>query len=128
MKFIIFYFKMPNLKVPVRACKFKDDTAPYIRQEVEKRVRAISHLPDSCLKKYRMDTIKHYNQAVRRIKERGQLTLTQVLKKHHFGHQINSQQKKRVKKMTIRLTMISMSRMREKTPSQLPKRPLRPKF
>ena len=27
-----------------------------------------------------MDTIKHYNQSVRRIKEGGQLTLTQVLK------------------------------------------------
>ena len=71
---------MPNLKVPVRACKFKDDTTPFIRQELEKRVRATSHLPDSDLRKYRMDTIINYNQSVRRIKEGGQLTLTQVLK------------------------------------------------
>jgi hypothetical protein len=89
---------MPNLKVPVRACKFKVETTPFIRQELEKRVRATSHIPDTDHRKYRMDTIKSYNQSVRRIKEGGQLTLTQVLKNHHSRDQTHSQPKKRGEK------------------------------
>ena len=70
---------MPNLQVPTRACKYKVETTPYVRKELEKRVRVTEHLPDTDKHKYRIDTINNFNNVVKRVKEGGQLTLSQLM-------------------------------------------------
>ena len=70
---------MPNLRVPSGAPLEKAETTSYTKDEVERRVKKTQHLPDSDKRKYKMDTTRHWNNAVKQVKESGQLTLSQVL-------------------------------------------------
>ena len=70
---------MPNLRVPSGAPLKKAEATSYIKGEVERRVKKTQHLPDSDKKNYKMDTTRDWNNTVTRVKESGQLTLSQVL-------------------------------------------------
>ena len=59
---------MPNLEIPCTATPNKLEVTPYIRAELEKRVRATEHLPDSDKRKYRGNTIQNWNNSVKRVR------------------------------------------------------------
>ena len=51
----------------------------YIEKELKKRLKETSHLPDTNFKKYKVGTVRDFNQSVRRIRENGQFTITAML-------------------------------------------------
>ena len=70
---------MPNLRVPYEGPLKKAEATSYIRGEVEGRVKDTQHLPDNDKRKYKVNSTRDLNNAVKRVKKSGQLTLSQLL-------------------------------------------------
>ena len=70
---------MPNIKVPAKSVRSKVTVNSYIENELNKRVKATIHLPNNDKRKYKVDSNTNYNNSIKRIKEGGQYTLSQLL-------------------------------------------------
>ena len=70
---------MPNLKVPMNAAFGRMQVVSWVEKEINKRVDSTKHLPDDDIRKYKTKTTQEWNQAVRRVEEGGQFTISQLL-------------------------------------------------
>ena len=70
---------MPNIKVPAKNARSKVTVNSYIENELNKRVKATIHLPNEDKRKYKIGSNTNYNNSIKRIKEGGQFTLSQLL-------------------------------------------------
>ena len=70
---------MPNIKVPVDKTEQNPPESFHIQNELRLRVALSAHLPDKSKKKYKTTTAADRKRAAKRVRENGQLTISQLL-------------------------------------------------
>ena len=70
---------MPNIKVPVDKTEQNPPEPFYIQKEIRRRVASSAHLPDDSNKKYKTTTAADRKRAAKRVRENGQMTISQLL-------------------------------------------------
>ena len=71
---------MPRVRVPVKRGKEQKIPCPgYLENKFHEMVAKTAHLPDDNLKKISNKTVRDHNRAIRRLKNDGQVSITQLL-------------------------------------------------
>lgn len=71
---------MPRVRVPVKRGKEQKIPCPgYLENKFHEMVAKTAHLPDDNLKKFSNKTVRDHNRAIRRLKNDGQVSITQLL-------------------------------------------------
>ena len=71
---------MPRVRVPVKRGKGQKIPCPgYLENKFQEMVDKTAHSPDDIPKKFKNKSVRDHNRTVRRLKNEGQITMTQLL-------------------------------------------------